>query len=88
MLYLLDQYETLNNMLTQLSQDADFGILLGDELGLPTLKNCGMVISRVDLPQGGMGHLTVLGPYRLNYQKVIPTVKYLQKLLNELNRTW
>ncbi len=87
-LHLIDQYDMIQNMLSQISSDADFGILLGEEMGIPTLSECGMVISRIDLPRGQMGYITVLGPYRLNYDQVIPTVKYLQHVVNELTQNW
>jgi len=75
-------------MADQLAGDSELGLLLGEETGLPNMNGCGIVISRLHLPQGQGGFLSVFGPYRLDYQSVIPTIRYMQGLINELSRSW
>lgn len=87
-LHLLDQYDLINYMLSQLSPEAEYGLLLGEETGIPSMAQCGMVTTRIDLPRGRMGYISVLGPYRLDYSSVIPTMRYLQRLVNEMSRSW
>lgn len=87
-LYLLDQHEVVSTMLNQLTPEAEFGILLGEEIGMPSLRTCGMVVGRIDLPSSQTGYISVFGPYRLDYSMVIPTLKYLQQLVNELCQAW
>ncbi|PIZ46952.1 hypothetical protein CO180_01840 [candidate division WWE3 bacterium CG_4_9_14_3_um_filter_41_6] len=87
-LHLLDRYDMLHAMADQLAGDSELGLLLGEETGLPNMNGCGIVISRLHLPQGQGGFLSVFGPYRLDYQSVIPTIRYMQGLINELSRSW
>ena len=87
-LHLIDQYDLLNAIMHQLSDDAEFGIILGDEIGMSGLNQCGLVVSRVTLPGNQVGYISVIGPYRLNYPNVIPAVKYLQNVINEITRSW
>lgn len=87
-LYLMDQDDLIRSMLSQMAHDLEFGILLGEELGMDSLKNCGMVVGRIDLPQGERGYIAVLGPYRLNYSRTIPTLRYMQQLVNQLSHSW
>ena len=87
-LHLIDRHDMLNAMATQLAQDTEFGLLLGDETGMPSMSTCGLVVGRLHLPQGHGGFLTVLGPNRLDYPNVIPTLRYMQNLINEFSRNW
>jgi transcriptional regulator of heat shock response len=87
-LHIMDQVETVEAIFSQLDPSQDFGLLLGEETGLPSLIQCGIVAGRVDLPRGHHGYISVLGPYRLDYSMVIPRVRYIQHLLNELSQTW
>ena len=87
-LHLLDQYDLIQAMFSQLSPDVDFGVMLGDEIGLQTLNQCGMVISRIKLPNNLNGYLAVFGPYRLDYPSVIPAVRYLHKVIDDITRNW
>lgn len=87
-LHLLDHFDLIENMMQNITADADFGVLLGEEMGIPSLNQCGMIISRVDLPQGKTGHIALIGPYRLDYANIIPAVRYMQHLVNELCQTW
>lgn len=58
-------------------------VLFGEELGWEYFEPIGMVASRFRLgdKQGSIG---VVGPFRLNYPRVIPTVRYFGNLIQEL----
>ncbi len=59
-------------------------VLFGEELGLQELEIVGMVASRFQLSQR-QGAIGVVGPFRLDYPRVIPTVRYFGNLIRELS---
>lgn len=87
-LALIDQYDTLSTIFSQ-SQDSNrVNVLVGAETGLPYLAPCSVVYRHFDLGRGRVGTLGVIGPARLDYPTVIPTVRYFSDLMNELVRSW
>lgn len=71
-----------------LEQHADpFDILLGDELGTTSLSQCGFIYTRFATPHVA-GAIGVVGPSRLNYQHIIPVVRYLGGLIDEFAGSW
>src|SRR3989304_7083766 len=83
-LSMIDKVEMLNKIFSQLTPEEQIKILFGDELGVPYLEPCGFVISRYQMPNH-QGVLGVIGPSRLNYQVVIPTMRYFSQLLSEIS---
>lgn len=62
-------------------------VLLAEELGGVLLNQCGGVFVRFSSPshQGAIG---IVGPTRLNYPRVIPIVRYIGNLINEVAVDW
>ncbi len=83
-LSMVDRVEMLAQIFDQLRAEDQIKILFGDELGVPYLEPCGFVISRYNLPTH-RGILGVIGPSRLNYSIVIPTMRYFSQLLSEIS---
>ncbi len=83
-LSMLDKVEMLNQIFGQLSAEEQIKILFGDELGVPFLEPCGFVVIRYQMPQH-RGVLGVIGPSRLNYPVVIPTMRYFSQLLSQIS---
>lgn len=61
-------------------------LLVGDELGYEYLEPCGLVFAHFKAGPKRRGSLGVVGPNRLDYSSVIPTVRYFGKLIEELAR--
>lgn len=80
---MLDQSQTLVGLFEKAFGEGPIHYLLGDELGFDFLEPCGMVFTRF---RGGSqaGSIGVIGPSRLNYSRVVPTVKHYGHLLDEL----
>ena len=58
-------------------------VLFGEELGWPELMPVGIVATHFSVG-GRIGALGVVGPMRLSYQTVIPTLRYFRKLIEEI----
>lgn len=83
-LSMLDKVEMLNQVFGMLSDQDQIKILFGEELGVPYLEPCGFVVVRYHSPSHN-GILGVIGPSRLNYPVIIPTMKYFAHVLSETN---
>lgn len=84
-LAMLDRQELIAQIVAQLKAEEQLRILFGEELGIPYLEPCGFVVTRYQM-QDHRGVLGIVGPSRLNYQTVIPTVRYFSQLLSQLLR--
>ena len=84
-LSMLDRADLFRPIMSQLSQEEQLKILFGEELGIPNLEPCSFVVSRYKMPNHE-GYLGIIGPSRLNYSSIIPTMKYFSQLLSEVGR--
>lgn len=86
-LHLLDRHE----LLTELFKKAQYGdrvkTIIGSEIGVENLENCAFVFTPY-VANNNSGFVGVFGPSRLDYEKVIPAVRYSKKLIEELGQTW
>lgn len=82
----LDQFDFWWDILEK-STDP-FVILLGDELGARSLlTQCGFVYIKFSTPHV-TGAIGVVGPSRLNYPYIVPVVRYMGGLIDEMARNW
>lgn len=82
-LSLLDEINEVKKLFAKSFGEEEIHLLLGDELGYEYLEPCGMVFTNFDAGRK-KGSLGVIGPNRLNYPMVIPTVRYFKGLIEEL----
>ena len=81
---ILEEEEPLQNLFFSDSLDrSPIEILFGEEIGWDFFEPVGIVAARFQIgeKQGAIG---VVGPYRLNYASVIPTVRYFGNLIQQL----
>jgi len=82
-LQLLDNADLLERLYAKGFGGADVKILIGEELDYDNLDCCGLVYTPFNSKKRG-GFLGVFGPDRMPYSKVIPTIRYMKGLINEL----
>jgi transcriptional regulator of heat shock response len=58
-------------------------VYIGSELGLPEMGNCSLVVSSFRLKDKPSGRVAVLGPVRMEYQHIIPTMEYISGVLSD-----
>jgi len=80
-LSMIDKVEMLRQVFDTLAAEEQIKILFGEELGVPYLEPCGFVVSRYTMPNH-RGVIAIVGPSRLNYQVIIPTMRYFSQLLS------
>lgn len=86
-LSLLDETQSLLNILSKVSGEEQIHILVGEELGSQYFEPVGMVFTEFQAGKRS-GTLGVIGPNRLNYSYVVPIVRYFGNLINEIGRDW
>ncbi len=84
LLSILDEARGLFNLFEKSFGEDPIHLLLGEELGYDFLEPCGMVFTHFKAGPKRSGSLGVIGPARLYYPRVIPTVKYFGDLIEDL----
>lgn len=84
----IDEVDYFGNLFATIVEEKDVHVLLGDELG-PKLKGpYSFVYTHYETPKHLAGEVGVLGPTRLNYTSVVPTVRYFGDLIEEIAKGW
>jgi len=87
-LSILDRFEIMNDILTRASYgEKEVSILMGDEISVQGLEESTFVFSKYDT-RGKSGFVGILGPSRMKYNSVIPNVRYVKNLVEELTSGW
>ena len=84
---ILDDFELYSNVFSKMRQVQDITVIIGPEMEIPHLDLAGMVTTRYACGRT-QGRISVLGPYRMQYAKIIPEVRYLKNLMCELGGNW
>lgn len=83
----IESYSLLEDIFARSAGTQPFHIVLGDEFGNEYLYPCAMAY--MDFGTNALhGHLGVIGPARLNYPYVMPMLRHMSRLLNEISATW
>lgn len=84
----IDEFGYFNDIFSNTSGDEDVHILFGEDLGPKLQGPYGFVFTRYETPMHLSGEIGVLGPARLNYTYIIPTVRYFGNLIEEVAKGW
>lgn len=85
MFEMLDRADWWEDILTRtLAYSTPYYVLMGNEWGMDALYDCGYVFAPFRVGGEVKGSIGVVGPLRLNYQYIIPTVEYLSNLISEM----
>jgi len=59
-------------------------VFIGEEMMCEDIEGCSLAISRYKTKRGPSGRIAILGPTRMNYEKVISALDYVSQLMEEL----
>lgn len=59
-------------------------VYIGGELGCAQMESCSLVVSVYRIKSGRSGRLAVLGPSRMQYSHIIPTLAYISGVLSDV----
>ncbi len=84
----IDEFECFRVLFAAAGEDSEIQVLMGEDLG-PTLAGpYGFVFKKYTTLEHGGGEIGVIGPTRLNYTQVVPTVRYFGNLIEEVAKGW
>ena len=82
----LEKKEMLQELIADVN-DTEAGdgiqVYIGDETPVQTMKDCSVVTANYDLGEGIRGTIGIIGPKRMDYEKVLTTLKNLMKQLDD-----
>ena len=85
----LEQTELLKNLFTETDSGGDskheIQVYIGDETSVQSMKDCSVVTANYVLGDGLRGTIGIVGPKRMDYDKVVST---LRSLMNQLEATF
>lgn len=81
----LEQKELLQELITDVNasdESGDIQVYIGDETPVQSMKNCSVVTANYELGEGIRGTIGIIGPKRMDYDKVLGTLRQLMKQLD------
>lgn len=85
----LDEYEWFIDMCERMKgDDEEIHIVMGEDLGARLRGPYSFVYTHFETPLHVSGDIGVIGPVRLNYTQVIPTVRYFGDLIESVAKGW
>jgi heat-inducible transcriptional repressor len=84
----LDEYEYFMSLFQGMTEDEEVHIIMGDEMQGQLRGPYGLVYTEYHTPANQKGKIGVIGPLRLNYMSVVPTVRYFGGMIEDVARGW
>lgn len=75
--------ELITTSLTNANQQ-DIQIYIGEESPVTTMKDCSVIVANYELGDGITGVIGIVGPKRMDYQKVVGTIRTMMGQLDEI----
>ena len=84
----LEEKERLESIMSGSSEGGEdkheIQVYIGDEVPVETMKDCSVVTATYELEEGVQGKIGIIGPKRMDYQKVVATLKNTMSQLDEI----
>lgn len=81
-----DKSELSHLLEDTIGKDSDTGIqvYIGNEAPGQNMKDCSLITATYEMPEGAKGAIGIIGPKRMDYKKVVNTLKNLTTELDEI----
>jgi heat-inducible transcriptional repressor len=86
-LYTLEEKKALTELIQDKMEDEDnrgIQVYIGDETPVETMKECSVVTATYEIEEGVYGKVGIIGPKRMDYQKVVSTLQSLMVQLDDI----
>jgi len=83
----IEELDYIQNLCSHLQEERT-QVLMGDELGPKLPPSYGFVFTRYETSEHMHGEIGVFGPVRLNYDYIVPTVRFFGDLVEEIAKGW
>lgn len=82
-----EEKQVLNELVQETLADeekTDIQVYIGEEVKLQPMKDCSVVTATYELEEGMKGTIGIIGPKRMDYDKVVGVIKNLKQQLDDL----
>lgn len=83
----LDEVDFWEKLADRAVEENEIGFLLGSDLGDEMFEPCGFVYRHFSAGSKS-GLIGVIGPARLNFGRIFPTIRYFGELIDEMFKSW
>lgn len=87
-LSVLENYSLLFDMFSEYGKEKDIKVLVGEETGLSNFEKYAVVFTPITLHGESEGFLSIVGPNRMKYSVVIPTLRTVANNIENVVRGW
>lgn len=87
LLYTLEEKKALTEFIQDKIEDEEnrgIQVYIGDETPVESMKECSVVTATYEIEEGVYGKVGIIGPKRMDYQKVVRTLQSLMQQLDEI----
>ncbi|SFH57573.1 heat-inducible transcription repressor HrcA [Tindallia magadiensis] len=82
-LNLMEERKTISELISR-QDTSKFNVSIGSENKLQEARECSIVTTTYSLDQHAVGQLSVIGPTRMDYDRVISVLGQVSKMMNEI----
>jgi len=84
--FIIKMVEEKRRLLDIINQDFDdkVKVYIGHELHCPEMEHCSLVVSSYRVNNKPSGRIAILGPVRMEYKHIIPTLEYVSDVLSDV----
>ena len=86
LIYTLEEKQLLAELVNDSLErdgDGDIKVYIGKETPVETMKDCSVVTATYELKDGAKGTIGIIGPKRMDYEKVVSTIKSIKTQLDD-----
>lgn len=87
LLYTLEEKKALTELIQDKIEDEEnrgIQVYIGDETPIESMKECSVVTATYEIEEGVYGKVGIIGPKRMDYQKVVGTLQSLMQQLDDI----
>lgn len=83
-LYTLEEKKELTELMNENRDEHGIQVYIGQETSVESMKDCSVVTTTYEIEDGIYGKIGIIGPKRMDYEKVVGTLQTLQSQLDEI----
>lgn len=79
----LEEKSQLTELINEGDEETGIQVYIGSESPVQSMKDCSVVTATYELEDGNKGTIGIIGPKRMDYEKVVETLRIVKEQLNE-----
>ena len=84
LLYELEEKKSLTGLLNETNEERGIQVYIGQETSVESMKDCSVVTATYEIEDGIYGKIGIVGPKRMDYEKVVGTLQTLKSQLDDI----